>query len=290
MSHINIFFELTRLKRPTGYMLLFWPCAWGLSIAYDFQNSLDKYLFYLVLFFFGSVLMRSAGCIVNDIIDKDFDKKVARTKNRPIASGKISVRLSLLYSGILCLLAFFVLINFNNLTILLAIISMPFAFTYPLMKRYTYWPQLFLGVTFNYGLILGWTSIVGDISYIPIIFYLGAIFWTLGYDTIYGFQDIEDDEIIGVKSTSIKFKENPKIFLTLCYLIFSISFITTGILSKLNVLFYILMAIILFHLFYFQISKFDSKNSMKCLKIFKSNNFFGFLVLINVLIGKLLII
>ena len=290
MSHINIFFELTRLKRPTGYMLLFWPCAWGLSIAYDFQNSLDKYLFYLVLFFFGSVLMRSAGCIVNDIIDKDFDKKVERTKNRPIASGKISVRLSLLYSGILCLLAFFVLINFNNLTILLAIISMPFAFTYPLMKRYTYWPQLFLGITFNYGLILGWTSIVGDISYIPIIFYLGAIFWTLGYDTIYGFQDIEDDEIIGVKSTSIKFKENPKIFLTLCYLIFSISFITTGILLELNVLFYILMTIILFHLFYFQISKFDSKNSIKCLKIFKSNNFFGFLVLINVLIGKLLII
>ena len=112
----------------------------------------------------------------------------------------------------------------------------------------------------------------------------------MGYDTIYGFQDIEDDEIIGVKSTSIKFKENPKIFLTLCYLIFSISFITTGILLELNVLFYILMAIILFHLFYFQISKFDSKNSIKCLKIFKSNNFFGFLVLINVLIGKLLII
>ena len=290
MSHINIFFELTRLKRPTGYMLLFWPCAWGLSIAYDFQNSLDKYLFYLVLFFFGSVLMRSAGCIVNDIIDKDFDKKVARTKNRPIASGKISVRLSLLYSGILCLLAFFVLINFNNLTILLAIISMPFAFTYPLMKRYTYWPQLFLGVTFNYGLILGWTSIVGDISYIPIIFYLGAIFWTLGYDTIYGFQDIEDDEIIGVKSTSIKFKENPKIFLTICYFIFSISFIIIGFLLEFNELFYILMTIILFHLFYFQISKFDSKNSIKCLKIFKSNNFFGFLVLINVLIGKLLII
>ena len=290
MSHINIFFELTRLKRPTGYMLLFWPCAWGLSIAYDFQNSLDKYLFYLVLFFFGSILMRSAGCIVNDIIDKDFDKKVARTKNRPIASGQISIRLSLLYSVILCLLAFFVLINFNNLTILLAIISMPFAFTYPLMKRYTYWPQLFLGVTFNYGLILGWTSIVGEISYIPIIFYLGAIFWTLGYDTIYGFQDIEDDEIIGVKSTSIKFKENPKIFLTLCYLIFSISFITTGILLELNTLFYILMTIILFHLFYFQISKFDIKNSINSLKIFKSNNFFGFLVLINIIIGKLLII
>ena len=251
MSHINIFFELTRLKRPTGYMLLFWPCAWGLSIAYDFQNSLDKYLFYLVLFFFGSVLMRSAGCIVNDIIDKDFDKKVARTKNRPIASGKISVRLSLLYSGILCLLAFFVLINFNNLTILLAIISMPFAFTYPLMKRYTYWPQLFLGVTFNYGLILGWTSIVGDISYIPIIFYLGAIFWTLGYDTIYGFQDIEDDEIIGVKSTSIKFKNNPKLFLAACYSMYIFCFIISGILLDYNYYFYLYAT--LFFLFLFSI-------------------------------------
>ena len=285
MSHINIFFELTRLKRPTGYMLLFWPCAWGLSIAYDFQNSLDKYLFYLVLFFFGSVLMRSAGCIVNDIIDKDFDKKVARTKNRPIASGKISVRLSLLYSGILCLLAFFVLINFNNLTILLAIISMPFAFTYPLMKRYTYWPQLFLGVTFNYGLILGWTSIVGDISYIPIIFYLGAIFWTLGYDTIYGFQDIKDDEIIGVKSTSILFKNNPKMFLFFSYLFFIIFYFVTGFLMKFSVLFFLIALIPVAHLL-LQIIKFNSNEPSNCLKIFKSNNLFGLLIFINLIIEK----
>ena len=220
MSQLNLFIELTRLKRPIGYMLLFWPCAWGLTIAFDFSKNMEDYIFYLILFFLGSVLMRSAGCIVNDIIDKDFDKEVQRTKNRPIASGKISVKLGIIYSLILCLLALIVLLNFNKFTIFLALASMPFAFTYPLMKRFTYWPQLFLGVTFNYGLILGWTSINNEINLIPIIFYIGAIFWTLGYDTIYGFQDIKDDEIIGVKSTSIKFKKNPKLFLFPCYLIF----------------------------------------------------------------------
>jgi len=143
MSHISIFFELTRLKKPIGYMLLFWPCVWGLTIASDLNNNINQYFFYTFLFFFGAVLMRSAGCIVNDIADKDFDKKVERTKNRPIASGKVSIKLASIYSMLLCSLAFLVLINFNFMTILLAIASMPLAFTYPLMKRLTYWPQLF---------------------------------------------------------------------------------------------------------------------------------------------------
>ena len=287
MSHISIFLELTRLKKPIGYMLLFWPCAWGLTIAYDFENKINQYIFYLFLFILGSVLMRSAGCIVNDIVDKDFDKNVERTKNRPIASGRISVRLSLLYSLLLCLFAFLVLINFNSITILLAILSMPLAFTYPLMKRFTYWPQLFLGITFNYGLILGWTSINGDISVIPIVFYIGAIFWTLGYDTIYGFQDIKDDEIIGVKSTSIKFKKNPKKFLSICYFLFSLSYLTMGILLELNNYFFIGALIILAHLFYYQIYKFDKLNKKKCLDIFKSNNLLGLLTLVNIIIGKI---
>ena len=178
--------DVTRLKNAIGYMLLFWCCAWGLIIAYDFSNNLNIYFFYLILFFLGSVLMRSAGCIVNDILDKDFDKKVFRTKNRPIASGKVSIKIALLYTSLLCILALLVLLNFNQLTIILALCSMPFAFTYPLMKRYTYWPQLFLGITFNYGLILGWVAIKGELNTVAIIFYLGAIFWTLGYDTIYG--------------------------------------------------------------------------------------------------------
>ena len=187
MKHLNLFIELTRLKKPIGYMLLFWPCSWGLTIAYDFSSNSNKYFFYLMLFFLGSVLMRSAGCIINDILDKEFDKKVLRTKYRPIASEKISIKLGLFYALSLCLLALLVLLNFNTFTILLALGSMPLAFTYPLMKRYTYWPQLFLGITFNYGLVLGWICIKDQLDIIPMIFYFGAIFWTLGYDTIYGY-------------------------------------------------------------------------------------------------------
>ena len=187
MKQLNLFIELTRLKKPIGFMLLFWPCAWGLTLAYDFLGNLNNYFFYLTLFFLGSVLMRSAGCIVNDVFDKDFDKKVSRTKDRPIAAGKISVKLGLFYSVLLCLLALTVLLNFNSFTVILALGSMPLAFSYPLMKRYTYWPQLFLGITFNYGLILGWVCVKGQIDIIAIIFYLGAIFWTLGFDTIYGY-------------------------------------------------------------------------------------------------------
>ena len=231
--------------------------------------------------------MRSAGCIVNDVLDRKFDQKVFRTKDRPIASGKVSVKLALLYSVILCLIAFLVLINFNLFTIIIALASMPLAFTYPLMKRFTYWPQLFLGVTFNYGLLLGWTSINGEISLIPIILYLGAIFWTLGYDTIYGFQDIEDDEIIGVKSTSIKFKQNPKIFLSICYLIFTLLFVITGIKLNFNYYFFIGAMAVLFHLLVIQIMSFNKENKEKCLKIFKGNNVLGLIILICILIGKL---
>jgi len=289
MKHLNLFIELTRLKRPIGFMLLFWPCAWGLSLAYDFSNNLNGYFFYLILFFLGSVLMRSAGCIVNDILDKEFDKKVSRTKNRPIASGKVSIKLGLAYAVFLCIIALLVLLNFNTLTIILALGSMPLAFSYPLMKRYTYWPQLFLGITFNYGLILGWASIIGEISIASIVFYLGAIFWTLGYDTVYGFQDIKDDEIIGVKSTSIKFKKNPKKFLLLCYLSFISSLIILGFLMNFNYLFYIFLLIPITHLLYFQVYKINFKNPKNCFEIFKSNNFLGFVMLINILIGKIFI-
>ena len=286
MKQLNLFIELTRLKRPIGFMLLFWPCAWGLTLAYDFSNNLNDYFFYLLLFFLGSVLMRSAGCIVNDISDKEFDKKVERTKNRPLASNKVSIKLAIFYTFILCALAFLVLINFNNLTIILALGSMPLAFTYPLMKRFTYWPQLFLGITFNYGLVLGWTAIQGEINVVTVIFYLGAIFWTLGFDTIYGYQDLKDDEIIGIKSTSIKFKKKPKLFLTICYLIFVISLILVSIFMKLNTMFYFFILLPIAHLFFYQIYNFNYKNPKNCLKIFKSNNFFGAIILCNILIGK----
>ena len=286
MKHLNLFIQLTRLNKPIGYMLLFWPCLWGLTLAYNFNNKVDIYVKYLFLFLLGSILMRSAGCIVNDIIDKKYDQKVERTKNSPVASGKVSIKLALIYVLILCSIAFLVLINFNLLTIVLAISSMPFAFTYPLMKRFTYWPQLFLGITFNYGLILAWTSINNDINIVPMIFYSGAIFWTLGYDTIYGYQDIKDDEIIGVKSTSIKFKNNTKIFLILCYSIFFISLIIIGILMNFSNFFYFTLLITFLHLFYYQVKSLNTKIPENCLKLFKSNNFLGLVVYINILVGK----
>ena len=287
MNQVKIFIDLIRLKKPIGFMLLFWPCAWGLTLAYDFSENLNDYFFYLALFFLGSILMRSAGCIVNDILDKEFDKKVFRTKDRPIASNQISIRLGIFYVIILCSLALLVLLNFNSFTIFLALGSMPLAFTYPLMKRYTYWPQLFLGITFNYGIILGWTAINGKIDVVPIILYLGAIFWTLGYDTIYGYQDIKDDEIIGLKSTSIKFKNNPHKFLIICYSIFLINLLITGLLMKLNNFYYLIFILIFTQMIYFQLKKLDIKNNIKCLNTFKSNNILGLLVFFSLIIGKI---
>ena len=286
MKNIKLFIELTRLNKPIGSMLLFWPCIWGLSIAYNFNSTLNNFFYYGILFLIGSILMRSAGCIVNDIADKNIDKNVERTKNRPIASEKISVRVAFIYVIILCALAFLVLINFNKFTILMALISMPLAFTYPLMKRFTYWPQLFLGITFNYGLILAWISIKNDISIIPIIFYIGAIFWTLGYDTIYGYQDIKDDEIIGVKSTSIKFKNNPKKFIFICYLFFFISLILIGILMNYKIIYYLFLAVPFAHLIIFQLANLKIDDPNDCLLKFKSNNFLGILIFANILIGK----
>ena len=288
MKHLNLFIELIRLKKPIGFMLLFWPCLWGLTIAYNFNTELFTYFQYTFFFLSGSILMRSAGCIVNDIYDKNFDKKVERTKNRPIASGKISIKLSLIYVIILCLCAFLILINFNKLTIILALCSIPFALVYPLMKRITYWPQLFLGITFNYGLILGWVSIHDELSIIPLIMYFGAIFWTLGYDTIYGFQDIKDDEIIGVKSTSIKFKNIPFVFLIICYLIFFLTIVITGIYLKFDYIFFMSLALLFYHLFFRQISKLNIKIKKNCLEIFKSNNEIGLLIFISIIIGKIL--
>jgi 4-hydroxybenzoate polyprenyl transferase len=288
MSQLNLFIEITRLKKPIGFMLLFWPCIWGLTIVYDFNGDLKKYFFYSFLFLVGAILMRSAGCIVNDIVDKNFDKKVERTKNRPIASGKISVKLASIYALSLCAIAFLVLINFNNFTIIMAMLSMPLAFTYPLMKRITYWPQLFLGITFNYGLVLAWISITNEISTIAIIFYIGAIFWTLGYDTIYGYQDIKDDEIIGVKSTSIKFKNSPKKFLFVSYSIFIISLILTGLFMNFKIFYFMFLIVPIFQLLKVQIKDLDISDTQDCLGKFKSNNTLGLIIFVNILIGKLI--
>ncbi len=282
MNKIKIFIELTRLNKPIGFMLLFWPCLWGLSLAFHQTGEFRLFINYIILFFLGSVLMRSAGCIFNDITDKDFDKKVDRTKNRPIPSGRISTQESFVYIILLCLVAFIILIQFNFLTIILGLLSIPFVFSYPYMKRLTYWPQLFLGFTFNWGILLGWAALKGEISLEPILLYIAAIFWTLGYDTIYGFQDIYDDEIIGIKSTSIKFKENYKLFIGLCYFICVLFLIILGFLEENKMYYFTFLIFPVMHLLY-QMTRLDKNNSNSCLIIFKSNNFFGLLVFLTLI-------
>ena len=279
MEKFQIFIQLTRLNKPIGFLLLFWPCVWGLTLAYYFSGETNLYLKHILLFFLGSVLMRSAGCIFNDIVDRDLDKKVQRTRERPIASGKVSVSEAFIYIVFLCLVAFLILLQFNWLTIVLGISSIVLAFAYPFMKRITYWPQLFLGLTFNWGIIMGWTSITNSISTEPVILYLAAIFWTLGYDTIYGLQDIHDDEIIGVKSTSIKFKNNVKIFVGSCYSMCVFLILIMFFTMEINK--YLLLLIIPFIVsFVYQVKIFKVFNSESCLLAFKNNNLIGSLIFI----------
>ena len=274
MHHLQIFIELTRLNKPIGFMLLFWPCSWGLAYAYSVNQNLQTFIFYLILFFLGSVLMRSAGCIFNDIVDKDFDKKVKRTKTRPIASGKITVTRSLSYVLTLCLISFFILMQFNWFTIILGMSSMLLAFWYPFMKRITYWPQLFLGITFNWGIIMGWAALNNSLSPEVMLLYISAIFWTLGYDTIYGAQDMSDDELIGLKSTSIKFKENLKLFVGVSYSIV-VLLIIYNFKKNLDLNFFTFFFILFCLSLLIQVMKINKSNSKNYLFLFKINNFSG---------------
>ena len=279
MEKFQIFVQLTRLNKPIGILLLFWPCVWGLTLAFYFNGGVDIYLKHIILFFLGSVLMRSAGCIFNDIVDRNLDKKVQRTKNRPIVSGKISIPEAFIYVILLCLIAFIILLHFNWLTFVLGVSSMILAFAYPFMKRITYWPQLFLGLTFNWGIIMGWTSITNNISLEPIILYIAAIFWTLGYDTIYGLQDINDDEIIGIKSTSIKFKNNVKFFVGACYALCIFFLLFLGIMLEINIYYFVISLFFILSLGY-QMVVFRKNSPKSCLKAFKLNNITGILIFV----------
>jgi 4-hydroxybenzoate polyprenyltransferase len=284
MSQLKIFINLTRLNKPIGIMLLFWPCSWGLAYAYSLEQNLNQFIYYLLLFFLGSVLMRSAGCIVNDIVDKDIDKKVQRTKNRPLACNSISINIALIYTATLCVLAFLILIQFNMLTIILGFASMFLAFSYPFMKRITYWPQFFLGLTFNWGIVMAWTAMTNNISTEIIVLYLSAIFWTLGYDTIYGTQDVADDEIIGIKSTSVKFKKNIRLFVSFCYFTSS-ALIVFLFYDKLGLNNFTLLMIVYILSLMYQIN-FKKNNPEECLKTFKINNFSGFFLFLGIFLIK----
>ena len=276
--------KLLRLDKPTGIFLLFWPCAWGLAIGSSSTNDRNLFYYYLILFFLGSIFMRSAGCVYNDIIDRNIDAKVLRTKSRPIAIGSISTTSGWVIILLLICASLIILFQFNLNSIIFGLSSGLLVIAYPFMKRITYWPQLFLGFTFNWGVILGWLVLENTFSLIPILLYASAIIWTVGYDTIYGAQDIKDDVKIGVKSTSIKFEKKMKLFLSACYAISSFLLLLTLTLLSANFITYILALLSGFILFA-QVLLYDDKNNKKNSKLFALNNYYGLSIFLTLLLA-----
>lgn len=215
---IRPYLRLARLDRPIGIWLLFWPCAFsvGLAAVAIPPNGFNFYV--LILFFIGALMMRGAGCTFNDIIDEDIDQQVARTRSRPLPSGQVSRKQAVVFLVAQALVGLVILMQFNNYTIWLGVASLALVAIYPFMKRVTWWPQLFLGLAFSWGALMGWSSEVGQLFLPPLLLYAGAILWTIGYDTIYALQDIEDDALIGVKSTARLFGKNARLIIALFYL------------------------------------------------------------------------
>jgi len=275
---IKPLYQLARLDKPIGFLLLMWPCLW--SYVYGsiiFSHNIEiKYIFYFIL---GSVLMRGAGCTWNDLLDRKYDSKVKRTKDRPLASNKISLANAAIFLVFQLLLSLLILIQFNKLTIIVGLLSIIPIIIYPLMKRITWWPQLFLGITFNWGAIMGWTAITGELSYHCIILYFGCIFWTIGYDTIYAHQDKIDDNFLGLKSTAILFGSKTKFALYFFYLIFITTLIITINIIEIENLYInsLFLFFIFIHLFS-QIFFLNIDSPDNCLKIFKSNNSLGIII------------
>jgi len=199
-SPLRPFILLARLDRPIGWWLLFWPCAWGVALAGGAFRQFDLILWLLV----GAIAMRGAGCVYNDIVDRDLDARVARTRGRPLAAGTVSLRAAWLWLLLLCGVGLVVLVRLPPLAILIALASLALVAAYPFMKRITWWPQAWLGLVFSWGALVGWAAVAGELAWPMLFLYAGSICWVIGYDTIYALQDREDDALIGVRSSALR--------------------------------------------------------------------------------------
>jgi len=283
---ISNYLKLARLHQPTGIWLLFLPCLCGIFLALKKMPEVNlPQIYYLTfMFFLGSVLMRSAGCVINDLLDVKFDSLVERTKNRPLASKKISKKHALIFLAFLLLGSAVILFQFNKNTIFSGFFIMNFVLFYPLMKRLTYYPQVFLGLTFNFGILMSSLALLNFLTPESLVLYIATVFWTLIYDTIYAFQDIEDDLKIGVKSSAIAFQNRPKLALNLLNLAMSILLFYLGFKANFNIGFFaIIFAGVL--LLAYKINRCDFKNQKNCLDLFKQNVFLGTLISLAILIG-----
>ena len=266
-----------RLNSPIGSMLLLYPCLWGLISAFSSIEEIRQNIFLFIIFILGAFIMRSAGCVINDIFDRNIDIQVDRTKSRPLADKSISLHESVVIFITLSSIGLCILLSLNTLSIKVGLLSFILLIIYPLTKRITYWPQLFLALTFNIGVLIGYAAITNILPFEIYFLYAAGIFWTLGYDTIYAYQDIDDDISIGVKSTAILFKDSAKYWISSFYILMSSNLLIFGLLSSQEMIYFLLLILILSHQL-FQIYKLDIKRPEVCLAIFKSNKYLGLLV------------
>jgi 4-hydroxybenzoate polyprenyltransferase len=277
------YLKLARLDRPIGTWLLLFPCWWSQALATKGWPD----LWMMALFGIGAVVMRGAGCTVNDILDRDIDGMVERTRSRPIPSGQVSVKQALAFVVFQMALGLLVLVQFNGFTILLGAASLVLVFTYPTMKRITWWPQAFLGLTFNWGALVGWSAVTGGLDLPALVLYAAGIVWTLGYDTIYAHQDKEDDARIGVKSTALRLGDASKIWIYGFYTLTYGGLLAAGLLAGLGFWFQMLMTVALIQLAW-QVGTWRPDDPADCLVKFKSNRWFGWLVLGAIVAGHVL--
>ncbi len=266
---VGAYARLMRLDKLTGAYLLLWPCWWSATLASDGIPFYE-----LALFALGALVMRAAGCIINDLWDRDIDRQVARTAGRPLASGEVSAREARTLLAFLLVLAAMVAVSLGWAVFILSSVWLVLVVVYPLMKRVTWWPQLFLGLTFNAGAILGWVAVTGHVEWPAILLYIGSVFWTVGYDTIYAHQDIEDDARIGVKSTARLFGRHSLLAIGVCYSIFFMSLMLLGFMLQLNIPYFLLVILISAQLF-LQMVRVDLTNPASCLDAFRSNQWLG---------------
>ena len=276
---IFYFLDLIRFNKPIGFLLLMWPCWFGL--AYSQKKFFDLIYLYL-LFFLGSFLMRSAGCIINDLVDIRIDRKITRTSTRPLTSNKISILSALIFLFILSLLSFIVLIQLSLLSVVIGLSCVPLIILYPFMKRITYWPQLFLGLVFSWGILISSVELFGEIKLDYFFLYIACIFWTLGYDTIYAYQDIQDDLNNNIKSSAVLLGEKGKLFVRMSYfcMLFIIGFLSwksSESLISLSVIIAILIGINVF------INRWKSNSAQSSNYYFRQNNLFGFIIFLYLL-------
>jgi 4-hydroxybenzoate polyprenyltransferase len=275
------YLKLARFDRPIGAWLLLFPCWWSQTLAEHASGRAFPNVWYLLLFYIGAFVMRGAGCTYNDIVDRHYDASVARTAGRPIPSGQVTVRQAQAFMVALCLVGLLVLVQFNPFTIVLGAASLALIAVYPFSKRFTYWPQLMLGLTFKWGALVGWAAVMGSLALAPFALYAGSVLWTIGYDTIYAHQDKEDDLMVGLKSTALRFGEATPRWLTAFYAGAVVLWGAAGILAGAQLVFLLALGIAAVQLGW-QVATLDMADAGNCLARFKSNQLVGWTLFLGI--------